>query len=177
MTVCPQCHTVHGDEHSFCQRCGNPLVGEEKANAQSCPNCSGLVFPGQNFCTECGQRLKFSSAERPGPRLAPREELFYTSAPRRTRPRPEAPRSGLPKWLIGLAVLALLGGVYFLWPSGPERNPLTSGPGVPAWTMPSTDRADTLQRDVERRAVRIRASTGPSGSRGSVPDPRSTRSG
>ena len=81
MTVCPQCHTVHGDEHSFCQRCGNPLVGEEKAPVNSCPNCSGPVFPGQNFCTECGQRVKNISGARPSTRPAVRDDLFYKSSP------------------------------------------------------------------------------------------------
>lgn len=157
MTVCPQCHTVHGDEHSFCQRCGNPLVGEEKAAAQACPNCSGPIFPGQNFCTECGQRIKHTAGDRSGPRVSPREELFYTAPPQRNRPRPAAPRSGMPKWLIGLVVLVLVGGVYFLWPKAPERKPLVPGPGIPPLTGSTTERADTLQRDVERLAERIRA--------------------
>jgi hypothetical protein len=157
MTVCPQCHTVHGDEHSFCQRCGNPLVGEGKSPLQSCPNCRGPVFPGQNFCTECGQRVKNISGDRPSTRPAVQDDLFYKSGSRRSRQRPASPRAGFPKWLIGLAGLVILAGVYFFWPKAPERKPLVVSPGLPPVAAPTTERTDTLQRDVERLAERIRA--------------------
>lgn len=156
MTVCPQCHTVHGDEHSFCQRCGNPLVGEEKAAAHFCPNCSGPIFPGQNFCTECGQRVRNIAADRPKPRPSPREELFYQSGARRPRPRPAPPGFRLPKWLLGLAGVLILAGVYYFWPKGPSK-PLVVQPGLPPATAPPAERVDTLQREAERLAERIRA--------------------
>jgi hypothetical protein len=155
MTVCPQCHTVHGDEHSFCQRCGNPLVGEEKAPAQYCPNCSGPVFPGQNFCTECGQRVKNISGDRSSPRPAAREDLFYQSSSRRGRQRPAPTRSRFPKWLFGLLGVVILAGVYYLWPKAPSK-PLVVSPALPPQTAPTTEKTDTLQRDVERLAERIR---------------------
>jgi hypothetical protein len=155
MTVCPQCHTVHGDEHSFCQRCGNPLIGEEKAPAHFCPNCSGPVFPGQNFCTECGQRVKNIAGDRSSPRSPAREELFYQSGSRRSRPRPAPARSGLSKWLIGLLGVLILAGVYYFWPKAPSRS-LVVSPGLPPQTAPTTEKTDTLQRDVERLAERIR---------------------
>jgi hypothetical protein len=157
MTVCPQCHTVHGDEHSFCQRCGNPLVGEEKAPVNSCPNCSGPVFPGQNFCTECGQRVKNISSARPTNRSAVRDDLFYKSSPGRGRQRPVPSRSGFSKWLIGLLGLIILVGGYYFWPKTSERKPLAVSPGLPPVASPAPERADTLQRDVERLAEKIRA--------------------
>jgi hypothetical protein len=158
MTVCPQCHTVHGDEHSFCQRCGNPLIGEEKTPAQYCPNCSGPVFPGQNFCTECGQRVKNIPDDRPGSRPARRNEIFYQSnASRRGPQRPAPARSGFPKWLLGLLLgLVIIGGVYYFWPKAPTK-PLAGSPSPPPVAAPTTEKTDTLQRDVERLAERIRA--------------------
>ena len=157
MTVCPQCHTVHGDEHSFCQRCGNPLVAEEKAPLNSCPNCSGPVFPGQNFCTECGQRVKSLTDARPVTRPVPRDDLFYNKSSSRSRPRPAPSKPGLSKWLIGLAGLVILAGVYYFWPKAPERKPLVVSPGSPPVSSPAPERVDSLQRDVERLAERIRA--------------------
>ena len=156
MTVCPQCHTVHGDEHSFCQRCGNPLIGEEKAPVQYCPNCSGPVFPGQNFCTECGQRVK-NISDRPSARPVAREDLFYKSDSKLSRQRPAPTRSKLPKWIIGLCGFLILALVYVFWPKAPDRKPLVSSPGLPPATAPVSDKTDTLQRDVERLAERIRA--------------------
>ncbi len=156
MTVCPQCHTVHGDEHSFCQRCGNPLIGEEKAPAQYCPNCSGPVFPGQNFCTECGQRVKNIAGDRTGSRPARRDELFYQSSSRRSQQRPAPTRTGFPKWLFGVLGLLILAGAYYFWPRTPSK-PQTVSPSLPPVAAPTTEKADTLQRDVERLAERIRA--------------------
>lgn len=157
MTVCPQCHTVHGDEHSFCQRCGNPLVGEEKTPGRACPNCSGPVFPGQNFCTECGQRLKTDTGARPSARPPVREDLFYASESRRSQARPEPRRRGVSKWAIGLTGVILLLAVYVFWPKAPERHPLVMPPGSPPVVAPPAERADTLQREVERLAEKIRA--------------------
>ncbi len=56
--------------------------------------------------------------------------------------------------MCGLFILA---GVYYLWPKAPERKPLFVSPGSPTATAPATEKADTLQRDVERLAERIRA--------------------
>ncbi len=156
MTVCPQCHTVHGDEHSFCQRCGNPLIGEEKAPAQYCPNCSGPVFPGQNFCTECGQRVK-NIFDRPSTRPPARDDLFYKSDAKLSRQRPAPSRAGFPKWVIGLCGFLILAGVFYFWPKSPERKPLVVSPGSPPVAAPAPEKTDTLQRDVERLAERIRA--------------------
>jgi hypothetical protein len=157
MTVCPQCHTIHGDEHSFCQRCGNPLIGEEKAPVQYCPNCSGSVFPGQNFCTECGQRVKNISVERAPARSAVRDDLFYKSSSRLSRQRPGPTQAGFSKWLIGLCGLLILAGIFYFWPKATERKPLIVSPGLPPVAAPTTEKTDTLQRDVERLAERIRA--------------------
>jgi len=156
MTICPQCQTVHGDEHSFCQRCGNPLVGEERVPARPCPNCGGPIYLGQNFCTECGQRIKTASGERPSPRAVAQDDLFYR-APSQRRPRPVSRRTGVNKWLVGLVSLVIIVGVYFFWPKTPERKSAVPLPGLPPIATPEPERADTLARDVERLAERIRA--------------------
>lgn len=157
MNICPQCHTVHGEEHSFCQRCGNPLVEEERVPSRPCPNCGGPVYPGQNFCTECGQRVRSSGGERPGARPVAQEELFYRSPAQRRRSRPVPRQSGAAKWVLGLIGVVMVAAVFYFWPRGPERQPTVSVPGLPPVATPGSERADTLARDVERLAERIRA--------------------
>jgi predicted nucleic acid-binding Zn ribbon protein len=156
MTICPQCHTVHGEEHSFCQRCGNPLVEEERVASRPCSNCGGPLYPGQNFCTECGQRVKTAAGQRPGARVAREDELFYRAPASRSRRRPASRGSGAAKWLAGLLGLVILAGVFYFWPKSPERKPVAPLPGLPPTTT-GTERTDTLARDVERLAERIRA--------------------
>lgn len=157
MMICPQCHTVHGDEHSFCQRCGNPLVEEERVPFRPCSNCGGPIYPGQNFCTECGQRVKTALGERSTSRPVVSEDLFYQARKPRSRQRPASRYSGMSKWLIGFTGLIILLGVYFFWPKTPEHKPVTPLPGLPPMATPGSERADTLSRDVERLAERIRA--------------------
>ncbi len=124
--------------------------------SRPCPNCGGPVYPGQNFCTECGQRIK-AAGERPNVRPLGQDELFYRTPSPRSRPRPVPRRSGVNKWLVGLVGLVILVGVYFLWPKAPDRKPVVPLPGLPPTATPGPERTDTLARDVERLAERIRA--------------------
>ncbi len=157
MTVCPQCHTLHGEEHSFCQRCGNPLVEEGRVASRPCPNCGGPVYPTQNFCTECGQRVRGGAGERTGVRSVPADDLFYRSPTRRRPPgQPERTSRGVGRWVAVVLVVVVVAGVYYLWPKAPDRKPV-GPPGLPPGIGSGSDKADTLARDVERLAERIRA--------------------
>ena len=60
MPYCNQCQLVHGEEHRFCQRCGQLLKGSDNAAARACARCGTLTFPGQKFCTECGLPLRMA---------------------------------------------------------------------------------------------------------------------
>jgi RNA polymerase subunit RPABC4/transcription elongation factor Spt4 len=155
MTICPQCHTIHGEEHNFCQRCGNPLVEEDRVSSRPCSNCGAPIYPGQNYCLECGQRVKTSA--RAGGRPLADEDLFYRAPSPRSRVRPAPRRGGVAKWVAGIVGLAILVGVFFLWPKAPERKPTVPLPGLPPSAPSGTEKVDTLARDVERLAERIRA--------------------
>lgn len=150
MMVCPQCYTVHGDEHNFCQRCGNPLVPAEKTAHTPCPNCGIPTFPGQHFCPECGQRLRELVIPRREPQVSSRPELFYRPpAPRR---RPATSMGSFWRWGTGLAILLVLVGLYF-WLRTPEKRPVAV---VPSQPPPVAAKPEQLQREVERLAEKIR---------------------
>lgn len=152
MTVCPQCHTVHGREHNFCQRCGNPLVAEDKMPHGRCANCGADIFPGQLFCTACGQRLRDIGATRRPVRPAPKPEIFYGPPP--AKARPVRTRGGIWwKWGLGLVLLAFGLGLYWWWPKSEPRRPVPVLPSSPATPAP---RPELLQREVERLAEKIR---------------------
>ncbi|AEB10014.1 double zinc ribbon domain-containing protein [Desulfobacca acetoxidans] len=157
MTVCPKCHTVHGDEHRFCQRCGNPLVPEENVPPNYCSNCGTPYFPGQHFCTECGQRIKGTAESRPPRRPTVQDDLFYQPRPSRSRSQPTLTKKGFPKWTVGLVGLIIVAGAYFLWPQTSNRTPMVASPGTPVVSSPPVGRIDTLQREVERLAEKIRS--------------------
>jgi hypothetical protein len=148
MPYCNQCQLVHGEEHRFCQRCGQLLKGSDN-EGRSCARCGTLTFPGQKFCTECGLPLRTARVN-PDREEAPsnRSPLFY---PRRPEPmaRRQKRRPGRFLSLIAL-VLVILGGVY-LW-----RN-LPTG-GVPIAKVPATSSPqDDVRREVEKISEKIRA--------------------
>ncbi|MBM4283716.1 MAG: hypothetical protein FJ128_00485 [Deltaproteobacteria bacterium] len=152
MNYCSQCELVHGEEHRFCQRCGQLLKGAAVSVGRPCPRCEGLTFPGQKFCTECGLPLRVAPAGRDEQVYqGQRPPLFY---PRASRPA-EAARSRRRRPFQALMLLSLVlvmgvGGYYgvkWLIRSTPGGIP-TPGPGA----------EETLRREVERLAEKIRSS-------------------
>ncbi len=148
MPYCNQCQLVHGEEHRFCQRCGQLLKGSD-SEGRSCARCGTLTFPGQKFCTECGLPLRTARVN-PDKDETPsnRPSLFY---PRRPEPmaRRQKRRPGRFLSLIAL-VLVILGGVY-LWRNLPTK-------GVPVTKVPATSSPqDDLRREVEKISEKIRS--------------------
>ncbi len=153
MAICPQCHTLHGDRHQFCQRCGNPLAPEENAPQNSCSNCQEPVFPGQNFCTECGQRVRVPVPTRSS-RKSSGKGVFYPPPPERgTGP---APRRRSRAWIGILTTAVVVIGLTYVWLREPTRKP-TTPPIEKAPSYTPVPRTDSLQREVERVAEKIRA--------------------
>jgi hypothetical protein len=147
MPYCNQCQLVHGEEHRFCQRCGQLLKGSDNAG-RSCARCGTLTFPGQKFCTECGLPLRMARVSPEGEEApSKRPPLFY---PRRPDPmaRRQKRRPGRFLSLIVL-VLIILGGIY-LWRHLPTRVPIAK---VPTTSAPQ----DNLRREVEKIAEKIRS--------------------
>jgi len=142
MLICAQCDLVHGEEHRFCQRCGQLLRRLPPDQLQDCPRCGTPAVPGQKFCMECGLPLKLMPAGRE--EAAMRPPRYYS------RPESRAvPRRRRPGLSLGLGVLVLVvaayGGYYLLRSPAPSRPPVA--------TTPQED----LRRDVERLAEKIRA--------------------
>jgi hypothetical protein len=150
MHYCSQCQLVHGEEHRFCQRCGQLLKGSQAATAHTCARCGMLTFPGQKFCTECGLPLRVARPAPEGEPASPRPPLFY---PRRAegskaaRSRQRRPGRALVT-LIALLLIVLAS--TFLWRQLPARGPVAR---TPATAAPQED----LRREVEKVAEKIRA--------------------
>ncbi len=147
MLYCSECQLVHGEEHRFCQRCGQLLKGTQPASARTCARCGTLTFSGQKFCTECGLPLRVARVTQEEDQPPPRPSLFYprSSEPlRRRRPR----RPGRVLSLIGL-VLMVLAGIY-VWRHLPAKAPLVR---VPTASAPQDD----LRLEVEKISEKIRA--------------------
>ncbi len=148
MHYCEQCQLVHGDEHRFCQRCGQLLKGSRAASNRLCARCGTLTFAGQKFCTECGLPLRVARVneeEEEAPTSRP--PLFYPrNSDKRRQPRPRRPGRILS--ILGFLVLIVAG--YYVWQNLPSRVPIARTPAVSA-------PQDDSRRDVEKVAEKIRA--------------------
>jgi len=150
MPYCHQCQLVHGEEHRFCQRCGQ-LLKSSSAGARPCARCEALTFPGQKFCTDCGLPLRAAP-----PRREEEEEVAPRSRPPLFYPRNNEPRSRRRERRPGraLALLGLVGLValaFYGWHKLPGgRAPVDKLPAVAA-------PQDDMRRDVEILAEKIRA--------------------
>ncbi len=146
MTYCSQCQIVHGEEHRFCQRCGQLLKPAPASATRACPRCGAPTFPGQKFCTDCGLPLRLTTASREEFAPQARTPLFYPRAPeiRASRRR----RPGFALGVVGLVLLIVVG--YYVW------GKLGSHPATPPPAVVSTPQED-LRREVEKLAEKIRA--------------------
>ena len=149
MPYCDQCQLIHGEEHRFCQRCGQLLKSSRNAAGRGCARCGTLTFPGQKYCTECGLPLRVARvSQQEEDREPERPPLFY---PRRSEKMPRR-RERRPGRIVSLLVIIflVLGGLY-LWRQLPSRPPSSKAPVTTA--APQED----LKREVEKVTEKIRA--------------------
>ena len=146
MPYCKQCQLIHGEEHRFCQRCGQLLKGTP-TGVRSCARCGTATYPGQKFCTDCGLPLRVARVTKEEEEPAPRPPLFY---PRNSDSRSRRPqrRPKMALILVGL-ILLVLGGAY-MYARLPKIVP------TPHMITPSTPQ-DNTKLDVERLAEKIRS--------------------
>jgi len=146
MPYCNHCQLVHGEEHRFCQRCGQILKGSS-AGARACARCGSLTFPGQKFCTDCGLPLRVA-------RVAEEEEAPPVFYPRNADLRPRRRSGSRRPWralFTLLGIVLLVGVVYYGWRLLPaSKAPVTR---TPVTVAPQED----LRREVERMAEKIRS--------------------
>lgn len=147
MTYCSQCELVHGEEHRFCQRCGQLLVQLSETHARPCARCGADTAAGQKFCTDCGLPLRAMAPAKEEDRPRPKAPLFY---PRSPEPRAPRRRRRPGRALTVLVVfLAALGGIYAF-------RALFKGSDAPRPPVVVSPQED-LRREVERLAEKIRA--------------------
>jgi ribosomal protein L37E len=148
MPYCSQCQLIHGEEHRFCQRCGQLLKGHQNDSARPCARCGTLTFPGQKFCTECGLPLRTARLNREEEPVAERPPLFY---PRRPDPprRRSSRRPGRVISLLGILLVALA--VLYVWRQLPGHLP---GKEL---TPPVVAPQEDLRRQVEKVSEKIRS--------------------
>ncbi len=149
MPYCDQCQLIHGEEHRFCQRCGQLLKSSRSSGGRGCARCGTLTFPGQKYCTECGLPLRTARVTRDEEAEAERPPLFY---PRRSEPIPRRSRSRRPGRILSfLGILILVLGGLYIWRQLPARAPITRTPATTSAPQ------DDLKREVEKVAEKIRA--------------------
>lgn len=150
MPYCEQCQIIHGEEHRFCQRCGQLLKSSRSAAGRGCARCGTLTFPGQKFCTECGLPLRVARVtQQEDDYEAERPPLFYPRRKTEPLPRRRSRRPGRIISVLGVLVLAL--GVIYVWNKIPSRAP------VVRTTTTATAPQDDLKREVEQISEKIRA--------------------
>ncbi len=147
MPFCEQCQIIHGEEHRFCQRCGQLLKSSRSAAGRGCERCGTSTFPGQKFCTECGLPLRVLRSQE-AEAEPERPPLFY---PRRTEPIPRR-SSRRPSRLISLlGVLLVAAGIWYVW------RQLPAPPPTERTLTTATASQEDMKRQVENITEKIRA--------------------
>jgi len=151
MTYCSQCDLVHGEEHRFCQVCGQ-LLKRSPSGSRPCARCGVPTLSGQKFCTDCGLPLRVLPSDRRD-EAAPRSPVFYPRTPEsrgsRRRRRP---------WLALLLLLVVaVGGWALYWVGKKAYSQLAQfWSGKPSETHVVTP-TEALKPEVEKLAERIRS--------------------
>ncbi|MFW6122605.1 MAG: double zinc ribbon domain-containing protein [Thermodesulfobacteriota bacterium] len=151
MTYCSHCDLVHGEEHRFCQVCGQ-LLKRTHAGVRPCARCGAHTLPGQKFCTDCGLPLRVLPSGREE-EARPRAPLFYPRGPEsRSSRRQRHP-------LRALLIIALIGvvGLALFWSGRKAYTYLASSWSGQPTEGPITTPQDNLRPAVERVAERIRS--------------------
>lgn len=151
MTYCSQCDLVHGEEHRFCQICGQ-LLKRTHARVRPCARCGAHTIPGQKFCTDCGLPLRVVPTEREE-EAVPRSPLFYPRGPetRNSRRRQRPLRA-----LLAVALFCVVG-LTLYWSGKKVVAFITSSlSGKPKEVSLATPQ-ETLKPSVEKLAERIRS--------------------
>jgi len=152
MTYCSHCDLVHGEEHRFCQVCGQ-LLKRSHAGLRPCARCSAHTLPGQKFCTDCGLPLRVQPAEREAA-VPPRAPVFYPrSSEARTAPR----RRRRPFMALLVLTLLLVSGLVLYWAGKKTVVYLAQTfSGKPPETTVATPQ-DNLKPEIEKLAEKIRS--------------------
>jgi predicted nucleic acid-binding Zn ribbon protein len=151
MTYCSHCDLVHGEDHRFCQVCGQ-LLKRSHTGVRPCARCGAHTLPGQKFCTDCGLPLRVLPAGREE-EAAPRSPLFYPRSPETRTPR----RQRRPLMALFVIVLLLGVGLVLFWTGKKAATYLARTWSGPSQEVPVTRPPDSLKPEVERLAERIRS--------------------
>lgn len=150
MTYCSHCDLVHGDEHRFCQVCGQ-LLKRSQSGFRPCARCGVPTLPGQKFCTDCGLPLRVMSAGR-DEEAAPRAPLFYPRGPENRTSRRRRPLLAM----VGIALLLVVA-LSLYWVGKKAATFFATTTAGPSHELPKTALPDSLKPEVEKLAERIRS--------------------
>ncbi len=146
MPYCSQCEILHGEEHRFCQRCGQLLKRALGSQSPPCARCGTPTVAGQKFCVECGLPLKLMPSPRDEYQPEARPPLFYPRQEGRLTKRRRRPGLTLSLIILAGVVVLFYGGFRLVF-----RSPAT--PRMPVSVAPQDD----LEREVKRLAEKVRA--------------------
>jgi hypothetical protein len=149
MPYCDQCQLIHGEEHRFCQRCGQLLKSSRSAAGRGCARCGAPTFSGQKFCTECGLPLRVARVAQEEEYETERPPLFYPRKRAEAVPRRRSRRPGRLISLVGVLIVAVL--VVYIWRRIPAPTPIALTPSTVS--VPQ----DNLKLEVEKISEKIRA--------------------
>jgi hypothetical protein len=141
---------VHGEEHRFCQVCGQ-LLKRSHPGVRPCARCGTHTLPGQKFCTDCGLPLRVMPAGREEEPM-PRSPLFY---PRGPEPRPSRRRRRPIMAIIVILALVAAGLVLYIL-GNIAINHITTAFSGKTQELPVTKTPD-LRPEVEKLAEKIRS--------------------
>jgi|UniRef100_A0A7C5ET39 predicted nucleic acid-binding Zn ribbon protein len=152
MTYCSHCDLVHGEEHRFCQVCGQ-LLKRSSAGLRACARCGAPTLSGQKFCTDCGLPLRVLPAERQEPSPA-RTPVFY---PRGSEVRASSRRRRRPLFALLILVLVVLGGWLLIWTGRKTMTFIAQAFTSKPQETSQAPTQDNLKPEVEKLAEKIRA--------------------
>jgi hypothetical protein len=156
MNYCSQCELVHGEEHRFCQRCGQLLKGAALGVGRPCPRCENLTFPGQKFCTDCGLPLRVAPPSREEPVYqGQRPPLFHPRSPEPPRGAGSRRRRKPVRAILLLVLIAVAGAAGYYAVGAAWRYFTRAAPPIVSAPGPSAE--DNLKREVEKVAEKIRS--------------------
>ena len=120
MKKCPNCGSHIADDSRFCNKCG-----KEIPQGTVCPHCGASVNDGDAFCQNCGTKIEMSTSKEMEDTTQKRcrycgapvndGDIFCKNCYKKIDEAPSNNKKIIVPTLIGLIVLAVIGGGWYYW--------------------------------------------------------------